>query len=232
MRLGFTRFLKIFITSFFMQTSWSFYTMQGLGFLFNLMTGIKKDKREEVLKTHEGFFNTHPYVSSYIVGAIVRAYDEETHSVEEVKKFIDIAQKSFASAGDILFWQTLRPALLLLGTVLALKAGIIGPILFLVVYTVFHFYHRIQGIYDGYAMKWDVIYLLRSKRFTFVQQFFEIVGAFCSGLLVWLMALKAHYLFCLPLAAFILFLLLKRTSSVVIMFVIIFLIIIIVSLGV
>ncbi len=81
-------------------------------------------------------------------------------------------------------------------------------------------------------MKCDVIYLLRSKRFTFVQQLFEVVGAFCSGLLVWLVALKAHYLLCVPLAAFIMFLLLKRTSSVVIVFVIIFMIIIAVSLGV
>ena len=76
MRLGFARFLKILFANLFIQTSWSFFSMQSMGFLYSLFAGAKKDQRDEIIKTHKGFFNTHPYMSSYIIGATLRAYDE------------------------------------------------------------------------------------------------------------------------------------------------------------
>jgi|GEM_PF-652659 len=232
MRLGFDRFLKILFSSFFIQTSWSFSNLQGMGFLFNLMSGAKKNKRSKIMDTHKGFFNTHPYMSSYIIGAVERAYDDEQSSTEEIQKFINIAQTSFASAGDLLFWEILRPALLLIGTILALKFGVIGPLIFIAVYTVFHLYHRIQGIYDGYNMKWDVIYIIRSKRFTTTQHVFELLGAFCSGLLFSVISLELNYLLIIPLSILFILLLLNKVPIVVITFVLILLIITIIWVGI
>jgi mannose/fructose/N-acetylgalactosamine-specific phosphotransferase system component IID len=232
MRLGFGRFIKILLSSFFIQTSWSFSTLQGLGFLFNLTIAAKKDKRPKVIETHKGFFNTHPYMSSYIVGAVTRAYDDNQYTTEEIHKFINIAQTSFASAGDLLFWEILRPALLLISTIIALKFGIIGPLIFITVYTIFHLYHRIQGIYDGYNMKWDVIYILKSKRFTTTQYIFELLGAFCSGLLISAVSLEVSYLLIVPLSILFIMLLLRKVPSVVIAFVVILLIIVIIWVGI
>jgi len=226
MRLGFARFLKILFSSFFIQTSWSFFSLQEMGFLFTLISGAKKEQKDRIIKTHKGFFNTHPYMSSYIAGATVRAYDDEKSSDEEIKKFTTIAQTSFASAGDLLFWNTLRPALLVLSVILALKSGIIGPIVFLVAYNVFHLYHRINGIREGYNRGKEVIYLLKSKRFTTVQKIFEILGAFCSGLLISVISLKVNYLLVIPLAALFMLLLLKRFSSILIIVVAVLLLLI------
>ena len=47
MRLGFTRFIKILFSSFFIQTSWSFFSMQGMGFLFTLVSGAEKNQGAE-----------------------------------------------------------------------------------------------------------------------------------------------------------------------------------------
>ena len=232
MRLAFGRFIKILLSSFFIQTSWSFSTLQGLGFLFNLMIATKKDNRPKIMETHKGFFNTHPYMSSYIVGAVVRAYDENQYTTEEIHKFISIAQKSFASAGDLLFWEILRPALLLIGTIMALKFGIVGPLIFITVYTIFHLYHRIQGIYDGYNMKWDVIFILKSRRFTTTQHIFELLGAFCSGLLIAAVSLEVSYLLIVPFSILFIVLLLRKVPSVVITLVVILSIIIIVWVGI
>lgn len=232
MRLGLGRFLRILFSSFFIQTSWSFSTLQGMGFLFNLMSGAKKDTKSKIMNTHKGYFNTHPYMSSYIVGAVERAYDDEQSSTDEIQKFINIAQKSFASAGDLLFWEILRPALLLIGTILALKFGVIGPLTFIVVYTAFHLYHRIQGIYDGYNMKWDVIYIIRSRRFTTTQNTFELIGAFCSGLLFSAVSLELNYLLIIPISLLFLLLLLRKVPSVIITFVMILLIITIIWIGI
>lgn len=228
MRLSFTRFLKVFFASFFIQTSWSFFSMQGMGFIFNLFAGANEDQRKKILKTHKGFFNTHPYMSSYIVGATLRAYDDGKMPADKIKDFIAITQTSFASAGDLLFWQTLRPAMLLVAAILAVKSGIIGPLMFVVGFNIFHLFHRIKGIYDGYHMSRDIIYILKAKRFTAVRQAFEVLGAFFAGLLLSLASIKTNYLLFLPITILFTLLLLKRLSSVLIILAVLLLIIIMV----
>ncbi|MBA7615501.1 hypothetical protein ES703_22782 [subsurface metagenome] len=116
----------------------------------------------------------------------------------------------------------------MVATILSIKLGIIGPIIFIVVYNIFHLYHRIKGIKDGYNIGWDVIYLLKSKRFTTVQHIFEILGAFFSGLLFSLAALKINYLLLIPLTLLFTVLLIKRFWSVLIIITVILLLIIMV----
>jgi mannose/fructose/N-acetylgalactosamine-specific phosphotransferase system component IID len=227
MRLDFVRFIKIFFSSLFIQTSWSFFAKQEMGFLVNLITGTSKDKKEKILKKHKGLFNTHPYMASYIIGATIRAYDEK-QDFENINRFIAIAQASFASAGDLLFWQTIRPALLLISVILGIKFGIIGPFVFIITYSIFHLYHRAKGITDGYNMGWDVIFLLKSKRITTAQHAFEILGAFFSGLLICLISIKFNYLLLIPLTALFIVLLIRRYSAFFIIVSVLLLLIIIV----
>lgn len=226
MRLSLGRFIKILFSSLFIQTSWSFLSMQGMGFLVNLITGTSGNKKEKIIKEHQGFFNTHPYMVSYIIGATIRAYDEEKTSVEEIKRFITIAQTSFASAGDLLFWETIRPALLLISVILGVKFGIVGPILFIISYNIFHLYHRAKGIIDGYDMGWNVIYLLKSKQFTMVQYIFEILGALFTGFLFTIIAIKINYLLLVPLTTLFMILIMRRYSAVFIIIAVLLLVII------
>ena len=214
MRLSIGRLLKIFWHSLFIQTSWSFPSMQSMGFLSDLVAGVSEDKKAEILKTQKGLFNTHPYMVSYIVGATVRAYDEGRASAREISKFLTVAQASFASAGDLLFWRTLRPALLLLAVILGIRFGIVGPITFLIIYNVFHLFHRIKGISDGYNMGWDVIYVLKARRFKMVREIFEPAGAVLSGLLLSLVAVGVNYLLMIPLTALFMIMLVRRYSAV------------------
>lgn len=216
MRLGVHRLLKVFFSSLFLQTSWSFFSMQSLGFLFTLVAGSSEKQKKEMIAAHKELFNTHPYMSSYIVGATLRAHDDDTITPEKMQRFVSVAQTSFASAGDLLFWRTLRPALLILAAVLGIHAGLIGPIMFLIIYNIFHLYHRIQGISDGYRLGPDVIFLLKSTRFVVVQRAFEICGAFATGLLVSLISFKTPFLLIIPLAVLFVILLVRRFSSVLI----------------
>lgn len=225
MRLSVDRFLKILLSSLFIQTSWSFFSMQGMGFLFNLITGTSKEKKNEIMRTHKGFFNTHPYMASYIIGATIRAYDEQTPP-EEIKKFVAVAQTSFASAGDLLFWQTIRPALLLISVVLGIHYGIIGPLVFLVIYNIFHLYHRAQGILDGYAMGRNVIYVLKSRRFKMAQHIFEIFGALFCGFLCALVSFRVGYLLTIPLTILFAVMLLRRHPAVLLLFIVLLVIIV------
>lgn len=216
MRLGVRRLLRIFIQSLFIQTSWSFPSMQSMGFLSGVLVGASKEKKAEIMRAQKGLFNTHPYMVSYIIGATVRAYDEGDVSADEIRRFLNVAQTSFASAGDLLFWRTLRPALLLLAVILGVHYGLIGPLLFLIVYNVFHLFHRVRGIKDGYDMGWDVIYLLKMRRFKLVRQAFEIIGTLLCGLLISLISMEVNYLLVVPLTALFLIMIVRRYSAAMI----------------
>lgn len=190
--------------------------MQSMGFLSDLIAGVGEERRAEIIRTQKGLFNTHPYMVSYIVGATVRAYDEGRASADDIRRFVNVAQTSFASAGDLLFWRTLRPALLLLAVILGVHYGIIGPISFLIIYNLFHLFHRMKGIYDGYNRGWDVIYVLKMRRFKFVRETFEVVGAMLSGLLFSLASVNVQYLLIIPLTALFMIMLVRRYSAVLI----------------
>jgi len=216
MRLGFARTVKLTLASFFIQTSWSFTSLQHLGFLFTLSSGVREKTQTKLLHKCKTIFNTHPYMVSYIIGAVLRAFDEGQSTPGRIDRFVSIAQASFATAGDLLFWQTIRPALFLGAVILGLKIGIMGPIAVLVVYNALHLFHRIRGFQEGYEKGDDIIYLLRTRRFTLVQRVFEFLGALFTGGLLTLLTLDFNALLVIPLCMLFIGLLLKRTASTII----------------
>jgi len=222
MRLGITRTIKLTLASFFIQTSWSFSSLQTLGFLFSLLHGARKGERHEFQSNYHKTFDTHPYMASYIIGAVLREHEDKKLAPDRIGHFISIAQTSFATAGDLLFWQTVRPALLLYATILGLKIGIIGPIMAFIVYNSLHFYHRIQGFREGYEKGIDIIYVLRTKRFTIVQRVFEFLGALATGGLIALVTIDFNALLIIPLCLVFIGLLFKRVASTIIIIIAIF----------
>jgi mannose/fructose/N-acetylgalactosamine-specific phosphotransferase system component IID len=216
MRLGIARLIKLTFASFFIQTSWSFTSLQNLGFLFSLVCGARKGQEEELRRSYQQTFNTHPYMASYIIGAVLRAYDEKKLSPERIDRFISISQTSFASTGDLLFWHTIRPALLLCAVILGLKIGIAGPVTAFLVYNILHLYYRVQGLRSGYEKGTDIIYVLGTKPFTLVQRIFEFIGALTTGGLITLVTTDFNALLVIPLCLIFTGLLLKRIASVII----------------
>ena len=73
--------LRIFFRSFLIQASWNYRGMLNLGFLFTIRPGLSRlfDREEDRLAAavrHAGFFNTHPYMASYAIGATLAAEEE------------------------------------------------------------------------------------------------------------------------------------------------------------
>lgn len=225
MRIGFFRLIKLFFASLFLQCSWSFYSLQSLGFLFTTRAGLDRDKHERLLQNSRVFFNTHPYMAGYIIGAVLRAYEKE-EDPEKIKNYIMVGQSAFASTGDTLFWQTIRPALLILAIIIGLQFGIAGPLLFFVVYNILHLYHRFTGFSAGYKQGWDIIYILKTPKFTQMQKFFENLGAFFVGLTPIVLQKNYNLLFLIPLIGiFVLFLWKKIPPILILTFVFILIII-------
>ncbi|MEO0156130.1 MAG: PTS system mannose/fructose/sorbose family transporter subunit IID [candidate division WOR-3 bacterium] len=216
MRIGIFRLLKLFFASLFLQSSWSFHSMQSLGFLVIAMMGIDKKKHEFLVQHSRTFFNTHPYMVGFIIGAVLNAYEKED-SLDDIKKHIMVCQSAFASFGDTLFWQTIRPALLIIAIITGIKYGIIGVIIFLLLYNLIHIYFRFYGFTTGYKMGWNVIYILKDKKLQTMLRIFESIGSFSIGLMPIILEKGINLLFLIPLTGIFLVLLWKRVAPILIL---------------
>ncbi len=157
---------KVFIGSFFIQSSWSFKKMQGLGFAAAINPALNDIYTEEgepkraALKRQMVYYNAHPYMASPILGAVINI--EERASRSECDPSIGVKLKSalmapYGAIGDMFFWGGIRPLASCLGIMTALLWGLWGPVVFLAVYNLFHLWMRWRGLTKGYELGPDVV---------------------------------------------------------------------------
>ena len=141
---------RVFWRSFQMEFSWNYERQMNLAFVYALIPVLKKlyPRREELaaaLKRHLVFFNTTPHIVTLLLGITTAMEEKNSQQKNMDATAIDNVKASLmgplAGLGDSFFWGTLRLIATGIGTSLALKGNILGPILFLLVLT---FLQRIQ----------------------------------------------------------------------------------------
>jgi len=191
--------------SLFIETVWNFERMQSVGFLYALIPTIRKlypnkIKRISALKRHLKPFSTHPYMTGIILGLILKKEEEIACGTEENTKVIDDIKTNMmgplAALGDSFFWSAWRPLLALLGTaitMLCLKSYcnsilgamhykiLLGPILFLIVYNVPHFYLRCIGFIKAYNSGLGIISTIRNLNIQKLVERLYLIGAIMAG---------------------------------------------------
>ncbi|HRU38890.1 MAG TPA: PTS system mannose/fructose/sorbose family transporter subunit IID, partial [Candidatus Goldiibacteriota bacterium] len=90
--------------------------------------GNDRDNLQRAVKRHMGFFNTHIFFSSAVLGAVARCEKEIPNSDTEAKdREIDAVKMGImgplAAIGDALFWSGLKPFALLAGVVTVMLGG-------------------------------------------------------------------------------------------------------------
>lgn len=166
---------KVFLNSFFIQSAWSFEKMQGLGFASAIAPAIKdiykdRDQASAALKRHMVFYNAHPYMASPILGAVIRMEEEVEDGKLDAKEVVSFKESligPYGAIGDTFFWGSVRPIASVLGVLSALilsgvSGGIWGPIVFLVVYNLFHIWMRWFGLHKGYKLGEDVVEYIKT----------------------------------------------------------------------
>lgn len=157
------------LRSFFVQSSWNFNKMQGLGFLYMVEGSLKKihgdsESLKNVLKKHTDFFNTNPYFSSAIAGAVVK-YEEEAFvsgfSEEDPESVKASLMGPFGAIGDSLFWATLRPLVSVAAVIAALASSYLAPFLFLFLYGAPSIAFRFYVAFMGYKYGKNIIFKFR-----------------------------------------------------------------------
>ena len=177
----------------FLQGSWNYERMQNGGWCYSMIPAIKKlypVKEDQVaaLKRHLEFYNTHPYVSSPVIGVTLALEEERANGAPVDDAAIQGVKVGMmgplAGVGDPVFWFTVRPILGALGASLALGGSILGPILFFVAWNVirmaFEWYTQEFGYKVGSSIAKDLGGGMMGK----ITEGASILGMFIIGALV------------------------------------------------
>jgi PTS system mannose-specific IID component len=163
--------LSVFLRTFLLQAAWNFERGLNYGFAFALSPLLKRlfpqEERSRALVRHLEYFNTQPYLASFIVGAVARMEAEraglprsrQRQKEEEISALKMGMMGPAAALGDNLFWATLRPyaGILAVGLMYAepFRAAwlpLVVPLLFLAVYNTAHLSVRLSGFLQGLRM--------------------------------------------------------------------------------
>ncbi len=173
------RFIIAFFRSLFLQSVWNYDRMQNVGFVFSIIPWLKslykanEEKMYERVKVHLGFFNTHPYLASILIGITMKLeeeyYEGKIGANESIKTKTMLAGP-IAAIGDRLIWSTWRSFCSVLVVSYFLLFGknfyftsniILGIIVFLLIYNLIgHIPLRFLGIYFGYRHSKDIVVIL------------------------------------------------------------------------
>ena len=177
----------------FLQGSWNYERMQNGGWCYSMIPAIKKlytnkDDQIAALKRHMEFYNTHPYVSSPVIGVTLALEEDRANGAPVDDTAIQGVKVGMmgplAGVGDPVFWFTLRPLLGALGASLAMGGSIMGPILFFVLWNVirlaFEWYTQEFGYQLGTSITKDLSGGLMGK----ITEGASILGMFVIGGLV------------------------------------------------
>jgi PTS system mannose-specific IID component len=175
--------VRVALRSFLLQALWNPERMQGQGFALALRPVARRlappAAEAHWLEGHMGYFNTNPPLAGCALGVVARFECEAAGgpppALESVKSALGAG---LAAVGDSLFWSTLRPLAAVLGIVWYLEGSPAGPLLFLVVYNIFHLYARVRGVVLGTRMGLAVVQTWLSRRLTRLRAVLQILGVF------------------------------------------------------
>lgn len=212
---GFDLF-RLFVRSLLIQASWSFDRMQSLGFAFAIQPVLKKlypDRQEygSRLRLHMEYFNTQPYLATFILGATARMEQERAsgqNSAGDVSGLKTALMAPLGALGDSFFWGALKPLTAVIAAAFLMVGAWWAPLLFLVLYNIWHLRLRAAVLLWGYRSSGDAVQLMNRYSFTKIAKMFKAVCLAVTGGMVgmassWRTEFRPEHIpgFAAPLAA-------------------------------
>ena len=177
----------------FLQGSWNYERMQNGGWAFSIIPAIKelytkKEDQVEAPKRHLEFYNTHPYVSSPVMGVTLAMEEERANGTPIDDAAINGVKVGMmgplAGVGDPVFWFTVRPILGALGASLALSGNPVGPLLFFVLWNLIRMVFEWKTQEMGYKAGSQITKDLSGGLLGRITLMASILGMFIIGALV------------------------------------------------
>lgn len=178
---------KMVWRSLMLQASFNYERMQAGGWVYGLIPGLEKihtnsHDLSHSLKEHMQFFNTHPFLVTFIQG-IILSMEENKEDRETIRGIKVALMGPLGGIGDALFYLTLLPIAGGIAASLSSQGNVMGPILFLVVFNVIHFASRFLLMHFGHRIGTDAISSLKegTKK---ISRAASIVGLMVVGALI------------------------------------------------
>jgi mannose/fructose/N-acetylgalactosamine-specific phosphotransferase system component IID len=195
--------LVVFWRAFLIQASWSFERMQSLGFAYALEPVLRKlypdqAEYESRLRLHMDYFNTQPYLASFILGAAVRLEQDRasgSNAAADVQGMKASLMGPLGALGDSFFWGAAKPLSAVVAIALLMTGSLWAPLAFLALYNVCHVGIRAAVLFRGYASGGNAVDLMDRYRFTKIAKRFKVVtlcvlGGILGVLPAWLPEFK------------------------------------------
>jgi fructoselysine and glucoselysine-specific PTS system IID component len=150
---------SLFFRSLTLEANFNFETWQNTGFAFTIIPVLKrlyttKQSMAAALKRHLQFFNTSPYGSTLILGITAAMEEQNSQDKDFDEESINSVKLGLmgplAGVFDSLFWGTFKVIAAGVGTSLAIKGNVMGPILFILVFNIPHLLLRYNLTFIGY----------------------------------------------------------------------------------
>jgi mannose PTS system EIID component len=182
--------LAIFSRMFSIQASWNYEIMigNGMGFCIEpalrlLPGGRGGEAYRAALARQCGYFNAHPYLASFAIGALARA-ELEGQPAERITRFRDALRSPLGSLGDQLVWVGLLP-ICSFGALFAFGLGaspIATVLMFLITYNIGHVALRVWGLSQGWQKGLKVASALAHPVLREGPEWLARVGTLLAGL--------------------------------------------------
>ncbi|HDS02691.1 MAG TPA: hypothetical protein ENN72_03170 [Firmicutes bacterium] len=224
-----------FLRTFFIQLLWNYDKMMNTGFFFALsppLGHLSSSSREKELRRYNTYFNTHPFMASFIIGAVLRLEKEYemTQNEELLSEIENIKLKlmgPLAALGDSLFWGGLKPFFILCTVIFLFMApapvgAAIGLILYWSGYNLIHIAFRFKGLDVGYRYGRSLIIYLKKleiqKKVDFLRRTaIMLLGVFWGLGIIWLFSEGLGYGWPVLLSSVLIIFLIRRMPNILIL---------------
>lgn len=155
-------FLVVYLRGFFYQNLINDKYYHNFGFLYILYPIIKKIKKspeliKEFIVHNFEYFNTNPYLVSFLLGVSIRLLKE--NSDDKIRKFKFDMMGPLAALGDEISWGILRSFLVLVSAIFVFFKYYYGILIFFIFYNlILHIFFRFIGLIIGYRNGLNVIF--------------------------------------------------------------------------
>jgi PTS system mannose-specific IID component len=166
--------VRVLLRAFVIQASWSFDRMQTLGFAYAMLPALRRlypegDELTSRINLHLEYFNTQPYLASFILGAAVRLEEERASGRNrdaDVRGMKTALMAALGALGDSFFWGALKPFAAAVAVAVFLAGLWWAPLVFLVIYNIWHVGLRVWLLFLGYESGGDAVSLVAEFNFT------------------------------------------------------------------
>jgi PTS system mannose-specific IID component len=167
-RIGPADLFRVFRRALLIQASWSFERMQSIGFAYAIEPVLRKlypdqAEYESRIRLHLEYFNTQPFLASYILGAVMRMEEDRAMGRDaggDIPGLKATLMAPLGALGDSFFWGALKPLAAVVAVALLVTGYWWAPLVFLVFYNAWHVGLRAGMLFWGYQSGGDAVALM------------------------------------------------------------------------